>query len=369
MSHLALTTHLSQGANPARNFQGSIVGAYTTVDNLSTAAVSDANAIQHQTIGTSVARPQPNQPVPQPQPVAAVAQSGEASPADAVHTTLYPYGKGGHVTKADETQCDKHHHRKFRLASVATPFRTHEEFLWFSHQSTTKDSMHGSVNGQRIVNPAIAEHATASDVDTQRRQAAALLAKANQAHVQNVDVDDTFSTKVGANVVGGKAYWHQCFLDLITMAIEYGVPPFFVTLTANECGWEDIKRACDNDSFSKRPIDATRQYHHRWQEFKKTYLSKGTKSPLGTIEQTWFRQEDQHRGSLHVHMAVWIKAEDGLTIEQTSRKNATNICGTAPRASDCTTPAVRAWRSFVLHVQKHTCRPKCRMKNGEFQGN
>lgn len=67
--------------------------------------------------------------------------------------------------------------------------------------------------------------------------------------------------------------------------------------------------------------------------------------------------------------AVWIKADDGLTVEQTSRKNAANICGTAPRASACTTPALKAWRAFVLHVQKHTCRAKCHMKNGTFQGN
>jgi len=64
-------------------------------------------------------------------------------------------------------------------------------------------------------------------------------------------------------------------MDLIGMAVEWGIPPFFVTFTANERGWEDLQYACDNEAFSTRPIDATRHYHHRWQNFQKNYLATG----------------------------------------------------------------------------------------------
>ena len=48
------------------------------------------------------------------------------------------------------------------------------------------------------------------------------------------------------------------------------------------------------------------------------------------------------------------------------------ICGTAPRGSDPANPTAgltateRAWRDFVLNVQRHDCfDPKCKVKNGE----
>ena len=74
------------------------------------------------------------------------------------------------------------------------------------------------------------------------------------------------------------------------------------------------------------------------------------------------RQEDQARASLHVHMAIWV--------EGAGKPEA--ICGTAPRGSDPAnptaglTPTERAWRDFVLNVQRHDCfDPKCKVKNGE----
>ena len=77
------------------------------------------------------------------------------------------------------------------------------------------------------------------------------------------------------------------------MAVEYGVSQFFVTFTANESGWSDLRAACDGKHHSKCPVEATRAYNRRWEAFLKNYL-KG-KSPIGTIQRVWWRQEDQAR--------------------------------------------------------------------------
>jgi len=138
------------------------------------------------------------------------------------------------------------------------------------------------------------------------------------------------------------------------MACEYGVPQFFATFTANEFGWSDMKQAIHGAHFAEAPVDATRHYHYRWEVFKDMFLKPGTKSPIGTIERTWYRHEDQARGSLHVHMAIWVVK---------GTEDPTAIIGTAPR--NCNSPEERAWRNFVLKVQTHNCQKKCFYRHGE----
>ena len=291
MPHIPLDPHADSqqhNSDAARSLSGQgITGALHTMDNLNSASVDPNNGPANQTIGTTVNRTPPGLAQPAPQAAPAEGTDSQTSPANAVHTTLYPKGVGGWHAKSDKTQCTKLHHRKKSLASVATPFRTCEEYLWFAFQTVNKDALHGNKKQSRLVNAQVAQSATAADVASQRTQAERILKKAGQEidqnYVQHVDVDDTFTRRVGKNVVGGKAYWHKCFLELIAMAIKYGTPPFFVTFTANERGWHDLQRACDHQSFSTRSIDATRHYHHRWQQFNQRYLKKGVPTPIGTI--------------------------------------------------------------------------------------
>jgi hypothetical protein len=69
---------------------------------------------------------------------------------------------------------------------------------------------------------------------------------------------------------------NNCFVELMAMAIEHGVPQVFVTFTANEMGWGDMTAACDGLDFGVRPVEATRHYNHRWNAFNRCYLSRGT---------------------------------------------------------------------------------------------
>lgn len=163
----------------------------------------------------------------------------------------------------------------------------------------------------------------------------------------------------------------EAFIELIAMAQHYGIPSFFATFTAAEGLWSDLQAACGTAHWSERPVDATRHYKRRWDAFYSNFLKPGTDSPIGKITRTWWRQEDQARGSLHVHMAIWI--EGGLA---EATKHASNISGTAPRGKRSLSADGKwqyeelvgpeaAWRNFVLNVQRHDCRPKCYKKKGE----
>jgi len=53
-------------------------------------------------------------------------------------------------------------------------------------------------------------------------------------------------------------------------------------------GGTDVTQACEGVNYVRRPVEATRQYHHRWASFKSRFLTGNT--PLGKVLHTWHRQ-------------------------------------------------------------------------------
>jgi hypothetical protein len=246
-------------------------------------------------------------------------------------------------------------HSTHRIAS-------RRQFLWALYQAKVKKSMHSS--SMRSVNARTARTGTQEQLAA---QAAHLAAAGGPEHMTPLE---SFSGPVPKTLKGGKRYWRAAFIQIMAMCVEYGPPEFFLTLTANEMGWADVRRACGGLSHGSRPVEATRHYHHRWQEFKSRFLTGDT--PIGEIERMGYRHEEQGRGSLHVHAAIWVRAG-------TARPEA--IYATAPRgpeydpsappgspASDPTagmTAAEREWRQFIMSVQLHECHEGCRWRHGQ----
>ena len=151
----------------------------------------------------------------------------------------------------------------------------------------------------RTVSPALAINGTNADLIAQQ----ALLA-GNPGLQQDLTATESFTGAVPKTLKGSKAYWRAAFVQLMAMCIEYGAPEFFLTLTANEMGWVDLRAACNGRAAGDAPVEATRHYNHRWQEFKSRFLTGDT--PIGKITRKWYRQEEQGRGSLHIHAALWV---------------------------------------------------------------
>jgi len=245
---------------------------------------------------------------------AAVAATPGASAGNALHPTLYHTGQGAHLKTP--TACDEQHFVKARLASVNPKFRIAHEYLWGLYQGKIKKQMHGA--SQRTVSPGMAATATQGALAAQE----AALRAAHPTLGASLTTEESFTGPVPKTLKGSKRYWRAAFVQIMAMCVEHGAPQFFLTLTANEMGWADLRQACGGMSHGSRPVEATRHYNHRWQEFKGRYLTGST--PIGDIERMWYRHEEQGRGSLHVHAAIWVR-------RGTERPEA--IRATAPRGT------------------------------------
>lgn len=252
--------------------QCAFTGLYQTVEELDPSATTRANQLGNQTLGTTRTR---HDGATHHQPAVG---TGRRSAIDgALHTTLYYKTGGAHYEH--ESACPAEHYRKLRLGGANPKFRHAEEFLWSQYQQAIKKQFHA--RGPRLVNAEVAAAATPATVRAQHAQVASALS-------HHMTTAESFSGGVSKDVVGGKRYWHTAFIELMAMAVEYGIPQFFGTFTANESGWADVTQACDGVSYMRRPVEATRQYHQRWSSFKSRFLTGDT--PIGKVLHTWHRQ-------------------------------------------------------------------------------
>ena len=252
--------------------QNAFTGVFQTVEELDPSATTRANQLENQTLGTTRTR---LDGATHDQPAVGTGRSNAVDAA--LHTTLYYKGGGAHYEH--EGACPADHYRKLRLGGANPKFRHAEEFLWSQYQQAIKKQFHA--RGPRLVNAAVAAAATPATVQAQHAQVAAALS-------HHMTTAESFSGGVSKDVVGGKRYWHTAFIELMAMAVEYDIPQFFGTFTANESGWADVTQACDGVNYVRRPVEATRQYHQRWSSFKSRFLTGVT--PLGKVLHTWHRQ-------------------------------------------------------------------------------
>ena len=132
-----------------------------------------------------------------------------------------------------------------------------------------------------------------------------------------------YGNKVPANIPGSKSYWYAARQDLYALSAHIGRhPDFFLTLTTNE-SWDEIQRLihhgldgqCDEKcKHQKEPASAHEYatecaiaFRQRWQAFKKKHIDKGSNGEFGEVEHYWGRTEFQKRGSLHIHIVIWVK--------------------------------------------------------------
>ena len=74
---------------------------------------------------------------------------------------------------------------------------------------------------------------------------------------------------------------------------------------SKELTWSDLAAACDGLHHTQCPAESTRIYNHRWETFRKTYLTAGP-SPLGNSTRVWWRHEDQVLLSAHAILNKFV---------------------------------------------------------------
>jgi hypothetical protein len=182
---------------------------------------------------------------------------------------------------------------------------------------------------------------------------------------------------VPASVFGSPQYWRSNLLDLLQLVQEWGMPHFFLTLTADECSelrWAEINdltellhRFNNSYTFENAPVECTHHFVRRLNDFMDTFiLCKGTNAAvsgtnggvLGRVQHHVTRFECQGRGSLHAHIMIWVHPDD---LERTTNEIQAFIPAEYNNSTDTFTPPdapedLTLYR-LVLRKQLHICRP------------
>lgn len=141
---------------------------------------------------------------------------------------------------------------------------------------------------------------------------------------QNGNVVDNLHLYV-KNLRGSGAYFTDCVKELTTMVTQLGPPTFFMSFSSNDLNWTDLRSALliADDQPNKNPIELTAretqallekypvlvQRHFQNRFYALLNVMKHDDSLLGgKLTDYWWRMEFQDRGSVHLHMVVWIES-------------------------------------------------------------
>ena len=207
------------------------------------------------------------------------------------HPFLYPFGKGHyhyHMYKNDPVNTMKpSHYVQARLHAPISLWRDDRSWSFFQFDWMEKRRIHEAQAVMVKPNDAT-KSGNALTVDE--------IARAN-------DVDsDLKRCFVPSSICGSKAYHRTGFLDLCSKVKRDGMPDLFLTLTANEMGWEDVKERCGTSPGS-HPNESFEQIHHRfkllWKHIKQGRI-------FGEISGSFVKLEYQERGCVHYHILLWL---------------------------------------------------------------
>jgi hypothetical protein len=151
----------------------------------------------------------------------------------------------------------------------------------------------------------------------------------------------------------GDSYWNKQRANLFAFIHRYGIPHYFITLTCNEYGWKEMKKLISflerkeisevqTIDFLNYPIEVTRHFLRKL-NYILTKFVYGRKAQLFPfkVRDWWWRLEAQSRGSLHIHMVLWLIEDppsDGIP-----------VCAELPPESD-------PLRPYVVRNQLHECK-------------
>ncbi|CAB1102612.1 unnamed protein product [Ectocarpus sp. CCAP 1310/34] len=114
-----------------------------------------------------------------------------------------------------------------------------------------------------------------------------------------------------SQIPGGSSYWASRLNELLAMvdSKDVGRPDLFITKTCHE-GSDDMKAllnfyGCPHASWPRHQVEITRHWRRNIMEWLNRFV-KGNDSVFGNVKDSWFRFEEQGRGSLHVHLLLWV---------------------------------------------------------------
>ena len=178
-------------------------------------------------------------------------------------------------------------------------------------------------------------------------------------------------------------YWENQKKEVFAMIRQLGLPTLFLSLSANDLQWSELiialGKLVDHRDYTAEierntlswetrsrlvqsdPVTCVRHFDHRVAKFIETIL-KSPQSPLGVLQDFFYRVEFQQRGSPHIHMLAWIQGAPKY-----GENDDVEVIEYIDRVASCSVDVPEDLQN-VMEFQKHkhsrTCRkagkPICR---------
>ena len=178
-------------------------------------------------------------------------------------------------------------------------------------------------------------------------------------------------------------YWENQKREVFAMIRQLGLPTLFLSLSANDSHWSELiialGKLVDNKDYTEAvesnrlswetrsrlvqsdPATCVRHFDHRVSQFIETIL-KSPHSPLGVLQDFFYRVEFQQRGSPHIHMLAWIEGSPKY-----SENDDEEVVEYVDRVASCgadVSDELKGILDFQKHKHSRTCRkagkPVCR---------
>uniref|UniRef100_A0A914VPN6 ATP-dependent DNA helicase n=1 Tax=Plectus sambesii TaxID=2011161 RepID=A0A914VPN6_9BILA len=176
-----------------------------------------------------------------------------------------------------------------------------------------------------------------------------------------------------ANCRGTTQYWNNQMRHLTAMDANAGPATFFVTLSAKEYKWEDVREVLEllnqdipnvttlRQGFltTKDPVTVSNQFYNRFKTLMKEAILNED-GPFGKVEYYFWRIEYQARGAPHIHMKLWVKGAPvvGEASDEEVLKFVTKYI-TCRSPSPVTSPDLYR---LVMDNQMHRCGAYCKRR-------
>ena len=191
-----------------------------------------------------------------------------------------------------------------------------------------------------------------------------------------VKYDDGY--KIFKNVCSSPPYFEAKKRDLMAMIHQLGIPTLFISLSAADTEWTELLQSIymlikkeeitleqveqmswpqKCDLISKDPATCALYFNNRVKKFVK-HILKSPHSPLGRLQNFFYRVEFQHQGSPHIHGLLWIK--DASHYE---KNNESEIVQYVDRIISCSySERHKKYTDLQIHKHSKTCIKKSNNK-------
>ena len=276
--------------------------------------------------------------------------SGVTPEATSLEQALFPY-LFPHGTGAWDGGMQLTHYLRMRMTALFSPFTLCKSYLLLMYHLRQSHMLAGAASEQVLQR----------DMDNYMRYNPS-------ANTQQI-LSNVLKHSIPASVPGSPAYFKQQLQDLLARVAKWGLPHFFLTLTADEASgmrWTEITDLetllnAFNNSFNFRdaPVEAATHFLRRCKDFLAEHVFRSDGSGiLGCVGHYVIRYAVQDCGSLHAHIVIWLEPSNVNNV-------ASEISACIPAAFDeatqeftpPTNPEQLALFQLVSRKQIHVCRP------------